>query len=224
MAQPAEAPGRGAGGRAQAFSLSTGDARGAEAAPPGLPSPSGCPSRRPLPAQPSSSSHSCLREETARPPADVPFFLLPLSHTRHMAPASGPTGPTQQLLPPSLPPAERRGRAAPALQDRGEREGADSAKPAGDTSALAAGFRKYPRAMCTPGGRVLPGRPPAHGRTRGPEARDAPCNEPGPPGCLPRWTMCSEGGDRWPGSWTPGNVSRLDAGPEVPPTRPVSSH
>lgn len=44
----------------------------------------GCPPPAwPLPARPSSSSpSSCLPEETARPPADIPFSLLPLSHTR----------------------------------------------------------------------------------------------------------------------------------------------
>lgn len=40
-----------------------------------------------LPARPPSSSHSCL-EETARPRTDVPFFLLPLSHTRGLGSGS----------------------------------------------------------------------------------------------------------------------------------------
>lgn len=46
----------------------------------------------PAPA-PSSSSHSCLREETAKPPADVPFFLLPLSHTQGHGSSLRPQGP-----------------------------------------------------------------------------------------------------------------------------------
>lgn len=212
--RPAEARGR------RPSALPRGTPAAQRAAPPGLPEP------EQLPLPPAASCPALLTllppEETARPPADVPFFLLPLSHTRHMAPASGPTGPTQQLLPPSLAWRGGAGQRLPcrtAVSTRGPTGQSPRATP-----AAGRGVRKHPRAVCTPGGRVLLGGPLAQGRARGPKARGAPCNEPGPPGCLPRWTMCSEDGDGWPGFWTPREWTPPGRGARGPSTHPVSTH
>lgn len=109
------------GGRGAGLQPFRGDARGASSGPPtpGLAQPAAAPpAGRFLPSPPPRTPAS---ERKPPGPGGRPF--LSASSFPHSARGSGP-GPTGR--------AERRGRAAPALRDRGA---ADSAKPAGDTSA-----------------------------------------------------------------------------------------
>lgn len=106
----------------------------------------------PLPARPSSSSSSssCLREETARPPADIPFSLLPLSHTQGhelqaQAPGIHPVAPSAS---PSLSFPTWKAGAVPVPT------GSDSEQPQAPTVA--------PSAAALPTG--VGGPWPAHGR------------------------------------------------------------
>lgn len=101
---------------------------------------------------------------------DVPFSLLPLSHTRHMAPARPPRAPRSTFCP--LP--------HPLL--RGGQSGA------GDTSS------GWPRLPPAPAGHVHARDGAAQGRASGPEAWDAPCKEPAPQAVSPAGLCALTGG------------------------------
>lgn len=142
-------------------------------------------------------------------------------HSAHGS-SLGPHGP-HAAASASLPRVERRGRAAPARQDRGEHEGADSAKPAGDTSGLPAfasthGPCARPEAGCSWAG-------PRHKGGRGGPGTGMPLvMSPVPQAVSPAGLCALRMGTGGLVSGRPGNVPRLDAGPEAPSTHPVSTH
>lgn len=144
-----------AGARAYSPSAGTPGARAAAPPPRGWRSPRGRPSRRPLPAQPS-SSHSCLREETAGPRRTSLSlcFLFPTLGARLRPPAHWPRG--EEGPGGACPAGPRRGRLG---QARGQHQ------------------RGRPRALPQAWGSR---RPPAHGT--GCPCVQAPRRQT-PPGC-----------------------------------------
>ena len=154
-----------------------------------------CPSQRrlpppawPLPAQPSSSSSSssCLREETARPPADIPFSLLPLSHTRGTSSRLRPPGSTLWLL---LPLPASVSSSVKQVQCQRRPEDGQCANHSSDGGAVGHGSHQAPR---TTQPAVLP--PP--GQTTGAAW--------GPRGPEAYWPLVT--------NWVPHTVSWLDEG------------